>query len=462
MQYKDSDEKKCMYDKIVQVWKRLACKKYVARISNHVCVPKEDRHRKVAKIEKDGASLNDSSITSLETCNIENIISRIFVKSNGQIHICVKDCCKDVKTDRTTHHVHLDWIEDIYYCHTSGTTHYCGSLCDLRPELNSDREYVCKISGRSTGKVESVHDAIDSFRVAHQNKDTEQNEDSNVLETENIFKESRRKVNINNGIHPKDVDIIIMNAMTGKRCPINTKSKKQSMIKETYRATALDLIASALVCEKDSSKEGLNSNKEETDLLDLFRKYVKKKNQTKDTNVRGYLPTVVDLELIASTYRMKNPQPVDISRLNVTHIKEISQYYALRCMVLWYILHTKIKNLKHEKMFKPWSEFVKACMSVFQKGVDISSMDTGGMNIQVIEPDPFLSFLHGSFDLNFNAKRKERSSKKNNSSQIYNDIIQCIYTSVHKDQRSPQEFCLSDVTFDDMDENVFEKIVNTG
>jgi hypothetical protein len=167
------------------------------------------------------------------------------------------------------------------------------------------------------------------------------------------------------------------------------------------------------------------------------------------------------LELIAINYRKKKPFGFDISKLNDVIIKEISQYYAIRCMILWYNLKTKCKNnngKKQEKKFNQWKEFIRSCMSIFQKGILISAMDTHGKQIQVIEPDPFLSLLQGSLNMSFKSEYYERSSKKNGSTKIENDIRECIYDAIQKDKRSPHEFSLNDITFADMDEEQFDKI----
>lgn len=468
MQYSTKEEKIKIFQHILSLWKGHVCSTIVPIKLGHTCTPFEDRHKKVRKVEKDGRFLVDDDRRGKDACTIENISTVVYVKADGAIHMCIKGFCD--KSDKLLHHKMLYHIDDIFFCHTGGTDHFCGDLCNLSPELNKDREYVCKISGKTTGKVEVVHDVIDNFRAMQKQNDAEDQSDNNPTETQNVFQDNKKKKKKNDTINPMELDIILYNAMNGKVSDIKTKFSTKKMVKESYRATAIDLIASSLVKQKKMSKDGFNSNREKEELYALFKKYVGKKNQLhqKTTSKMGpdtkqihfnVLPNVFDLEMIANNYRLKKPYGIDISRLNQDQIKSISMFYSVRCMSLWYILKTKTG--KNAKQFNQWNEFIRASMLVFQEGINISAKDTGGSNMLVIQPDPFLSFLKGSLDMSFTTEHSSTRSKKNNSTKIRSDILRCIYEAIHNEHRNPKEFCLDDVSYEDMDENVFDKITIT-
>ena len=456
MQYTTPLEKLKTFDHIINIWKQNVCLFLIPRKQDHVCIPFEDRHRKVCKIEKDGKFLTDEFKRKQDACNIENISAAIYKNSLNGIHICITGyCC--MKEDKSIHLKLIEWIDDIFYCHTGGIEHYCGQFCKLSNELNKDREYVCKISGKTTGKVEIVPDIMDKFRAEQRQNNVEEQNDTNEIENENVFQETKKKKKKNDLINPKDLDLIIHNAMNGQKSMINTKFINKKMIKASYLAIAVDLIASSFVREKEKSRDGFNTSKEEKELMELFHKYIHKKNQVSQLNDEK-LPNVIDLEMIANKYRQKRPLGIDISRLNSVQIKTISIFYATKCLALWYVLKTKTDQGKETKQSNQWKEFIRSSMCIFQEGIRITPIDTRDEKLEILEPDPFLSYLKGSLDMNFSSGRLEKKSKKNGHTKINSSCIKHILRAIKDDGLSPHEFSLGDITFEDMDEKHFDRL----
>ncbi len=119
---------------------------------------------------------------SMDRCNIQHVVGGVWIRGEDK-HVCVRTLCKN----------HPKWanrgtlkkqIRNMYFCCSTGQSHWCDECCQATNIDHSDGGYVCRISGIRYDSIKS-----DSWFMDHRVTATHQeNKDPLKLVRDTNFK----------------------------------------------------------------------------------------------------------------------------------------------------------------------------------------------------------------------------------------------------------------------------------
>jgi ribosomal protein S10 len=167
-------------------------------------------------------------------------------------------------------------------------------------------------------------------------------------------------------------------------------------------------------------------------IYESLRVYLSKMTQ------RGLVPSIPDMMERVNIIRAKSFTTVNMTRLEDEQRAFLIEFYAKRCLALWYIIKTKTELGKTNPKAFPWPEFVNSAMDVLQDGLVVSDFKRGTY-VVLINPDPFLKLLPSDRESPFLEQKRKQSRKVNNSKKkkSSNDSINNVMSN-NKFKKAPR------------------------